>query len=246
MSVKGKKVVLYSGGLDSFCLAWKVKPDLLLYFDTGLPEQQREIERITSMQMDGLLPAPLTIDRRFHLAPYKLPNEVMPFRNLYFIAGGFSYGDQLYLGKTASSRNLDKNATFAKLAGDVLRYVSQRPEGNPPGLVMEDMHILLPFDGVTKSKFLAEYLSTVNGETAALMRTRSCYKADGPECGVCVSCVRKAIAFVNNGLPISGFKHDPFPKFNDQLSIALKDKNFTVVEEVATAMSKEALTRWRQ
>ena len=230
-SVKGKKIVLYSGGLDSFCMAHHVKPDLLLYFDTGLSEQIMERRRIVNLIDAHGLPAPILFDDRFNLARYKLPNETMPFRNLFFIAAAFTYGDKIYLGKTASSRHLDKNATFANKALNVLKYVSQIPNDNPPGLIANDMEIVLPFDNKTKSKFLSEYLCS-DGSIEHLMMTRSCYRAEGLECGRCISCVRKAIAFINNGLPIDFFNQDPVPLFHTQLD----GSSPMVMDEIQSAM----------
>jgi 7-cyano-7-deazaguanine synthase len=229
------KVVLYSGGLDSFCLAHAVQPDLLVYFDIGLPEQQYEQAAIQAMHNVGALPAPIVFDTRFHLAPYKLENEVMPFRNLFFLAGGFTYGDKLYLGKTASSRNLDKNSTFAAKALDVLKYVSQNPAGNPPGLLAENMEILLPFDTKTKSQFLSEFISN-GGNLEHLRMSRSCYKPHGKECGKCQSCIRKSIAFVNNNLAIDFFESTPIPYYQAQLDHAIKVDNILVTHEVRNAL----------
>lgn len=230
------KVVLYSGGLDSYCLAAEVKPDLLLYFDIGLPEQQAEIATIKSMEERGLLAADIVFDTRFNLAPYKLPNEVMPFRNLYFIAAGFTYGDKLYLGKTASSRNLDKNATFAAKALDVLKYVSQNPKSNPPGLRAENMEILLPFDHKTKSTFLGEYLRN-GGCLEHVLQTRSCYRPHGKECGECQSCIRKSIALVNNGVDINGmFETDPTQFYLKQYDDVLGIGNELVISEVYSSL----------
>lgn len=203
------KVALYSGGLDSFCLAHKVKPDILLYYNVGLPENKPEMAAICALMDINGLPAPVTFDDRYHLAPYKLQNEVMPFRNLLFIAGAFTYGSIVYLGKTASSTNLDKDTTFAEKALDVLKYVSSDPRKNPPHLREHDMRIEMPFDKKTKSQFVAEFIAD-GGNVDHLLKTRSCYKPYGKECGECVSCVRKSIALVNNGLYTqSMFEQDP-------------------------------------
>lgn len=233
-----KKVVLYSGGLDSFCLAHAVKPDLLLHFDIGLPEQQIEIESIKRFRDEGLLPAPIVFDTRFHLAPYKLENEVMPFRNLFFIAAAFTYGDKVYLGKTASSRNLDKDTTFASKLLDVLQYVSARPSGNPPGLLAENMEIILPFDKKPKSTFLREYLES-GGNLDHVLMTRSCYKPYGRECGVCQSCVRKSIALVNNGVSLQDrFVADPTEFYHQQLVAVTSIGNQLVIDEVQSALDR--------
>ncbi len=233
-----KKIVLYSGGLDSFCLAHLVKPELLVYFNIGLPEQRIEIDHIKKMELLGVLPAPIVYDTRFHLADTKLKNEVLPFRNLYFITAAFCYGDTIYLGKTASSRNLDKDSTFAAKALDVLKYISQVPEKNPEGLLVENMQIVLPFDKKTKSTFLAEFLNK-GGNGHDLLLTRSCYRPYGQECGQCQSCIRKSIALINNDIPIEGlFITDPTEFYYKQYDDVLAIGNPLVIEEVASAIAK--------
>lgn len=232
----GRKVVLYSGGLDSFCLAHAVKPDVLVFFNIGLPENDVEMWNIQRMEGMGILPAPVVYDFRFDLAAYKLPNEVLPFRNLFFIAAGFTYGSKVYLGKTASSRNLDKDPIFAAKALDVLKYVCQKPEKNPPGLLMEEMEILLPFDKKTKSMFLREYLEN-GGSLQNVLLTRSCYRPDGQECGECQSCIRKSIALINNGVDIAGmFEHSPIPFYQRQYEDVVNVGNQLVIDEVAQAL----------
>ena len=232
------KVVLFSGGLDSFCLAHLVKPDLLLYFDAGLPEQRYEAGRIHTLAEEGRLPAPLIFDHRYKLADHKLQNETLPFRNLLFITGAFSYGDKVYLGKTASSRHLDKNATFAAKLIDVLKYVSQDPLGNRPGLLMENMEILLPFDKETKSDFLCAYLNT-GGSVESVRMTRSCYRPYGKECGQCQSCIRKSIAFVNNDIPIQQlFEQSPTHFYKQQLEEVTRLGNEQVAGEIRAAAQK--------
>jgi len=212
-----KRVVLYSGGLDSFCLAHLVKPDLLVYFHTGLPEQDLELMSIRRLGKVGGLPAMLQVDRRFNLAPYKLSNDTMPFRNLYFLAAGFTYGDALYLGSAASDIRLDHGDRFTNKVLDLLAYLSQNPQDNPPGLLAENMQILTPFEKKTKSQFLREFLRSDGNADHLMLASRSCYRPTLKECGECTACVRKAIAFVNNSLPLTMFENDPTIHFEEEL-----------------------------
>jgi 7-cyano-7-deazaguanine synthase in queuosine biosynthesis len=240
----GNKVVLYSGGLDSFCMAHAVKPDLLLYFDIGLPEQQEEMKAISKMSNLGTLSAPVFFDSRFRLAGTKLENEVLPFRNLYFIIAAFCFGSKIYLGKTASSRNLDKDPVFAAKALDVCKYISQNPAKNPKGLLVEDMEIILPFDLKTKSTFLGEFIDA-GGNLDHLLMTRSCYKPYGQECGVCQSCIRKSIALVNNGIAIEGrFEANPMQFYAQQLQDVLTVGNPLVITELESVLNTFYYKSW--
>jgi len=233
-----KKVVLYSGGLDSFCLAHHVKPDLLVYFDTGLEEQFFEQQNIERMARVGALPAPVVYDDRFMLAEHRLKNDTMPFRNLFFLAAAFTYGDTVYLGSTASDVRLDHGQRFAAKALDVLHYLSANPDDNPPGLLAENMSILTPFERKTKSRFVKEFIDG-GGDIRHLLMTRSCYRPKGQECGKCAACIKKSIAFVNNSLPITFFENDPTNHYEWELETRTKRTTplkEMLIEEVQNAI----------
>jgi len=221
-----KKVVLFSGGVDSFCLAHEVKPDTLVYFDLGLPENQREIEHMRQLK----IAKNLIIDDSFKIGKFKLANEVLPFRNAFLIMGAFYYGSKIYLGATSSSTNRDKNEVFADKLLDLAKYISHEPHKNPSHLLEEDMEIILPFKTKTKTQFVREYLKN-GGDVGELLKTRSCYDSEEQECGVCQSCIRKYIAFTNCNLP-TNFSTHPSQFLQAQLEKVTELKQMDVAEEI--------------
>ncbi len=212
--IRNQPVILFSGGLDSFCMYTKTKKEaernntplpLLVYFHLGLPENDKELEFMKELE----LYKDIIVNYNFKLADWKLMNEVLPFRNVHLVLGGFHYGSKIYLGATASSTNNDKSQEFATKLLDVAKMISINPEKNPEGLLQEDMEILLPFRNKSKTQFIKEYLDD-GGSVSELIKTRSCYSGEtsnSQECGKCASCMRKYVAFVNNDLPVN-MKHD--------------------------------------
>ena len=199
--LRNQPVILFSGGLDSFCMYQKVKkessiPPKLVYFHLGLPENDQELKHMKKLKLyDDLI-----VNYNFRLKDWKLPNEVLPFRNVHLVLGAFHYGSKVYLGATASSTNRDKREQFAEKLLDLAKFISHEPHKNPEGLFAEDMEIMLPFADKTKTQFIKEYLEY--GDPEELLKTRSCYAGDDKECGKCASCIRKFVALTNNGLPM--------------------------------------------
>lgn len=208
--MSAKSVVLFSGGVDSFCLAEAIKPDALVYFDLGLPENQRELEHMSQLK----IAKNLIVDDSFKIGKYKLANEVLPFRNAFLIMGAFYHGTKIYLGATSSSTNRDKNETFAGMLLDLSKYISHEPHKNPEHLREEDMEIILPFKTKTKTQFVNEFIDN-GGDTNELLKTRSCYDSQEKECGKCQSCIRKFMSFTNNNLP-TDFIVDPAQFLEEQ------------------------------
>jgi len=227
-----KSVVLFSGGVDSFCLAEAVKPDALVYFDLGLPENQRELEHMKQLK----IAENLIVDDSFKIGKYKLANEVLPFRNAFLIMGAFYHGSKIYLGATSSSTNRDKNDIFAGKLLDLAKYISHEPHKNPEHLREEDMEIILPFKTKTKTQFVSEFIAN-GGEVNELLKTRSCYDSHEKECGKCQSCIRKYMAFTNNNLP-TDFINDPAQYLVEQKEKVIALGQMDVADEVQQCLDK--------
>lgn len=80
-----KKVLLYSGGLDSYIISRLWKPDVKLYFDYGIPQNVEEIKHLPSD----------VIIKKINLSDYMQDDglNTIPLRNLFFSAMAVNYGD---------------------------------------------------------------------------------------------------------------------------------------------------------
>lgn len=180
-----KKVLLYSGGMDSWLIDKLWKPDVKLFIDIGTPNNEEEIKR---------LPKDVII-KKIELAEFedKDKNYLLPLRNLFFVEMASYYGDEICLGATGSSTHYDKNETFAKLSEDVINYLYSEAYD-------KKVKIVLPFRTMTKEEMLRKYIEQGGDIEKAWNETFSCYNpVDGKMCGECSSCKKRIEAFKKNG-----------------------------------------------
>ena len=93
-----KKVLLYSGGMDSWLIDKLWKPDIRLYIDMNTRYSKEEMKR---------LPDDIVIEK-LDLSKWEREDKIIPLRNMYLIGIATNYGDEICLGATAGDRVLDK------------------------------------------------------------------------------------------------------------------------------------------
>lgn len=194
---KASRVLLYSGGLDSFVVAKLWQPDVLLYVAIGHRYEQHERR---AMQRAGL---PVVIDTRLHLGHMERRDGIVPLRNLYFLAIASHYGDTIAMGVLDGEVNGDKSVTFARQTEAVLATCygpGYWSEGRAP-------RVEYPVAHLSKAELVAEYLRAGH-DPAALLATRTCYDPGELPCGHCSACVKRHIALAANGLR-EATAHDP-------------------------------------
>lgn len=179
------KVLLYSGGMDSWLMDKLWKPDVKLYIDIGTNTSKVEITR---------LPKDVIV-KRLDLAEYedKNKNFLLPLRNLFFVLMGSYYGDEIGIGATASSIHYDNNTSFKMMTEELMNYLYSEAYD-------KKVKVCLPFLDLDKTDLLAEYLKQGGDINKAWNETFSCYTpVDGKMCGKCSACKAKIEAFKNNG-----------------------------------------------
>lgn len=185
-----KKVLLYSGGMDSWLIDKLWKPDVKLFFNIGTANSNYELERVKKDKNTIIIDMPLSQFEQ------KDNNYYLPLRNLHFVAMAAHYGDVICLGATGSSTHKDKNDVFANLSENALNYLlSEDPTRTEP------VQVVMPYRGKTKTEILAEYLAQGGDINKCYDETFSCYNPDenGKPCMQCTSCLSKFTAFYNNG-----------------------------------------------
>ena len=179
------KVLLYSGGMDSWLIDKLWKPDVKLYIDIGTENSKEEIKRLPND----------VIVKKIELAEFedKEKNFLLPLRNLFFVEMASYYGDEICLGATGSSTHYDKNETFAKLSEDVINYLYSEAYD-------KKVKIVLPYRTMSKEDMLKEYIEQGGNIETAWNETFSCYSpVNGNMCGECSSCLKRIEAFKKNG-----------------------------------------------
>lgn len=185
-----KKVLLYSGGMDSWLIDKIWKPDVKAYINMHTRYSEEEMKR---------LPKEVRIID-FPLGQYEREDAIVPLRNLYLcmVVCNEIEGDlDICLGATAGDRVLDKSYPFIEKATEILNYLYQPQHWIPEG---RKIRINIDFKDKTKRELLAEYLAEQGDIDKAWAETFSCYDPeDGKECWQCKPCFRKFTSFVLNG-----------------------------------------------
>jgi len=112
------KVLLYSGGVDSWLINKLWKPDIKLYININGAYNKEEIKHLP--------PDVIIID--FPLGIFEDKNtKYVPLRNLYFLMLASNYGDHICLGATSGDYGaIDKRPEFLDLAESIINYCLQK------------------------------------------------------------------------------------------------------------------------
>lgn len=189
-------VLLYSGGLDSYCAAVTLQPDVLLAVDTGTHYGTAEL---AAMQTPPGMEDRLTVAEFRDLAQWERPDDlILPARNAHLVLLAANYGDTIYLGATAGDRVTDKNQGFADRMNNLLAHLYQPQWWLPEG---RDVRVELPLKDLSKREIVAQALSHGATRDELVTRTFSCYHPTptGHPCAACKPCIRRYIALLVNG-----------------------------------------------
>lgn len=194
-----KKVLLYSGGMDSWLISKIWNPDLCVYVDMHTRYSEQEISNIKVNS-----PEVKIID--FPLGQWERDNKIIPLRNLYLVMVICNITEdedvEICLGATAGDRVLDKSKDFVDKANDILNYLYQPQWWIPEG---KKVKININFKDFSKQELLKQYLDKGGSLEEAFNASFSCYEPDeeGHECWHCKPCFRKFVAFESLGYKFS-------------------------------------------
>lgn len=195
--IPDKVVALYSGGIDSYCMAVLEQPDVLLNVNLGgrYGDQEREHLQTPPGMEDRLV----TVD--LPLGQFELPeNFIIPARNAILAMVAVNYGNTILLGSVAQSRGADKDKPFQKHMNLLFEHMfSPQPVWLPDGA---PVWLGLPVYHLTKTELVWEAVNRGARGEDIRDRTFSCYTPtpDGTECGQCKPCGRKWGALAANGI----------------------------------------------
>ena len=182
MSSTSKKVLLYSGGADSWLIDKLWKPDVKLYVNIHGEYNDAEIKRLPK---DVII-----LDAPFLGATEDPDTHFVPLRNLYFIMMASRYGDNICLGATKGDFNrLDKTPEFFEKTQELLRYTMGKQRG-----IFEDSNITREtrFVHMYKHEIIKEYIDNGGSINELAEQSFSCYTPiHDQECMNCRSCFKK-------------------------------------------------------
>ena len=180
-----KKVLLYSGGMDSWIIDKLWKPDIKLFIDIKTPSSKEERKR---------LPKDVII-KELDLSEYeeKTGSHLLPLRNLILAEIASYYGDTICIGSVGGSIHYDNNEKFRNDTEQLLNYLYS--ENNSKKIKIE-----LPYMNTSKEELVRLYKEKGGNLEEAFNNSFSCYEpVNGKECGECISCKQKIEAFKKNG-----------------------------------------------
>ena len=187
-----KKILLYSGGSDSWLIDKLWRPDEKVYVDMKTRYSSDEIKK--QDKSVNII--------EFPLGKYERDDAIIPLRNLYLpmvICNEYPNQDlDICLGATAGDRVLDKSYVFADSASALLTYLYSPQHWIPKG---RRIHINIDFKKYTKTQLLKMYIEQGGNIETAFNSSFSCYEPNnGKECWHCKPCFRKFVSFALNGM----------------------------------------------
>lgn len=185
-----KKVLLYSGGLDSWLIDKLWKPDVKIFIDNKIPYNEIEKSR---------LPEDVKIIN-FDMREYELEENThtIPLRNLIFICIASYYGEEICLGTVKGDEHYDNSIEFLNNAEQLLNSLYK--EFEHLGLKEKKIKIVAPYKNYSKAELIRLYVENGGSIQEAYDKTFSCYTPiNGKECGNCKPCTKKRQAFEENG-----------------------------------------------
>lgn len=213
--IKGKKVLLFSGGMDCYMINELEKPDVLLYIDNHSKYSQVEKAFLKKMQEQcGAYPNLVFVDNFINMSDIERDDYIIPARNAYFILKAAEYGDEIILGATLGDRSTDKDKIFAKQMTDLLNHIYEASHW--VGEEARHINVNFKYKDYTKQDLIKALIekrrkelgiSLSDGKALVaeqLMRdTISCYDFQDDEnhenkipCGICKPCTRKWLAIL--------------------------------------------------
>lgn len=188
-----KKILLYSGGMDSWLIDKIWKPDIKLYVNMHTRYSDMEIKKLEDDKNVQIFDFPLGMWER--------PEAIIPLRNLYLVMVACNItGDEdveICLGATKGDRVLDKSYTFVNKTNDLLNYLYQPQHWIPKG---KKIKVNIDFKDKTKTDLIKMFVNSGGDIKEAFKKSFSCYNPiDGHECWSCKPCFRKFVAFDLNG-----------------------------------------------
>ena len=221
-------VILYSGGLDSLCMAkwaevhYPYDEVIKLWFDIGQPyrefEQQALPDDVVQRRIDWMQPGQKTVGKKDSKS--KSGDIFIPGRNLVFavMAACVELPDEIWIGALngeTTPHNHDKNEAFLFGANQTINYVLQN-------FLEQPLRVRFPlveagFNKLTATRWLIQNGATLDEVTA----TRSCLSGDEKPCGKCIVCLRRWGVFSQLGFS-EGYQHHPMTQ----------RENFAVIKEM--------------
>ena len=186
------KVLLSSGGMDSFLLAHEPELQGAKHVFVNIGQNYLAKERTAAKLVAQSCNAEFIEVVTNQIAKYEHESGIIPLRNAEMLLCAAQHGEQIYFGVIADEINSDKSVEFVAAIQDTMN-ISHRAQYWTEGKTYQ---ILTPFREFTKSELVRRYLAN-GGSLEKLLTSVSCYDAGAHHCGRCASCFKRWVALVN-------------------------------------------------
>jgi len=203
------RVLLYSGGIDSYIGYYYLHKPQLISFDLGSRYTEKEFKynplKNTNIIFDSSL--------KWLGQQEEILNAHIPFRNLHLaLTAVTKYSDTVYICGLKDDNMTDKNKEVFKLWSEHFSFLEDKK-----------IQILSPFWEMTKEDVVKWY--SQNYDKNNLLKTISCYSEDDTlYCGGCQACFRKACALFSIGLILPFYDKKILNYYQDRLDKNLYNK----------------------
>jgi 7-cyano-7-deazaguanine synthase in queuosine biosynthesis len=198
-TVKGKSVLLFSGGMDSVMFDALLNPDVLLYAPTGSNYEDIESQKILELGKAGVFDTDklVVLNKELNLEAFERDDLIVPNRNAHLVLLASHFGETIYLGSVYGDRSFDKDKTFYGLMENLLNHMWSEQHWTEE----RKFTVTSPYKDTTKTELIAEYIEA-GADVQNVLDSYSCYRGEEQACGICKPCVRKAVSLICNDIAI--------------------------------------------
>lgn len=186
------KVILNSGGMDSFFVAIENPEAVHVFVDIGQAYLKKELH--SAARIAQHVGTDLNVVKGAQIARFEhKPSGIIPLRNAELILCAGQFGDDILLGILANEVNSDKSQEFLR-AMECVMTISCRPQYWSDG---RSFRIHTPLGTRSKVELVRGLWRTHGPDSAhwkAMMQTVSCYDGGERHCGRCPSCFKRWVA----------------------------------------------------
>ena len=184
-----KEVVLFSGGVNSICLAAKYPDAALLYVDTGNLESP--VEKLAAYDIARMLgrSASFYVEMAPYIGKWRKQNGYTPNKNFFLVGIGSFYATIVLLGVGLENEKGNRPSIgFCESVGSAISFDSSNVFVSAKA----------PFIEQSKVNIVKDYIDN-GGSEEILKASISCYNRNG-RCGDCNPCFNRYVALKNNGI----------------------------------------------
>jgi 7-cyano-7-deazaguanine synthase in queuosine biosynthesis len=186
---KYKKVVLFSGGVNSVCLAAKYPDAALLYIDTGNLESP--VEKLAAYDIARMLgrSASFYMEMAPYIGKWRKQGGYTPNKNFFLVGVGSFYAKVVLIGIGLENK-LDNRPRigFCESVTSAISFDSNNVF----------ISAKAPFINKSKVDIVKDYICN-GGSEEILKASMSCHNRSG-RCGNCNPCLDRWMALKNNGI----------------------------------------------